>query len=93
MLPMVDPSANAESLSNVYYDTAASPLLYDGAVWSRALPILGADRVLFGSDFPLNLYPKVDETPGLVRFVAEARAAPEVDANVLGGNAARLLGL
>ena len=33
------------------------------------------ERVMFGSDFPLNLYPKLDETPGLIRFVQEAKAA------------------
>ena len=92
MLPLVDNDANAAALPNVFYDTAASPLLYDAAVWSRALPDFGADRVLFGSDFPLNLYPKLDELPGLVRLVGEARAGG-ADARMLGGNAARLLGL
>lgn len=92
MLPLVNASANAATWPNVYYDTAASPLLYDSAVWSRALPQIAPDRVLFGSDFPLNLYPKLDETPGLVRFVAEARAGG-ADARVLGGNAATLLRL
>jgi uncharacterized protein len=92
MLPLIDPAANATALPNVFYDTAASPLLYDAGVWSRALPAFSADRVLFGSDFPLNLYPKLDELPGLVRLVGEARAGGS-DENVLGGNAARLLGL
>ena len=85
-------AANAAALPNVYYDTAASPLLYDAGVWSRALPAFGAERVLFGSDFPLNLYPKLDELPGLVRLVAEARAGG-AEENVLRSNAARLLGL
>ena len=92
MLPLVDPAANAAALPNVFFDTAASPLLYDAGVWSRALPGIGADRVLFGSDFPLNLYPKLEELPGLVRLVAEARAGG-ADVGVLGGNAARVLGL
>lgn len=90
MLPIVEPEAAA--LKNVFYDTAASPLLYDAEVWRRALPIFGEDRVLFGSDFPLNLYPKTDEMPGLVRFVSEARAA-EVGEPVLRGNARRVLRL
>src|SRR5690606_12320181 len=33
MLPLVDPDA-LTLLSNVYYDTAASPLLYDSGVWN-----------------------------------------------------------
>ena len=73
-------------------NTAASPLLYGSEVWSRALPVFGADRVLLGSDFPLNLYPNLDEQPGLVRFVAEARAGG-ANENILGANAVRLLGL
>jgi hypothetical protein len=48
--------------------------------------------VLFGSDFPLNLYPKLDESPSLRRFVVEAREGG-ADAAVLGDNARRLLRL
>jgi predicted TIM-barrel fold metal-dependent hydrolase len=90
LLPLTNPAFGA--LRNIYYDTAASPLLYGSGVWSRATGALGADRVLFGSDFPLNLYPKLDESPGLVRLVQEARSCGLSDA-VLGGNAARLLRL
>lgn len=90
MLPLCD--ARFAALPNVYYDTAASPLMYDAGVWSRATPVLGGGRVLFGSDFPLNLYPKLDELPGLVRFVGEAQRAGASD-RVLRENAAELLGL
>ncbi len=88
LLPLREPRFAA--LPNVYYDTAASPLLYDNGIWQRVLPTLGEERVLFGSDFPLNLYPKVDALPGFVRLVDEARAAG-VGAAVMGGNAMRLL--
>jgi predicted TIM-barrel fold metal-dependent hydrolase len=91
MLPMTDAAATALSLNNVFFDTAASPLLYDASVWSRALPRFGHHRVLFGSDFPLNLYPKLDEIPGLSRLVDEARTGG-ANAEVLGTNAARLFG-
>jgi uncharacterized protein len=91
MLPLVEPSG-AAALPNIYYDTAASPLLYDAGVWHRALPAFGSDRVLFGSDFPLNLYPKLDQVPGLARLAAEAKRGG-ADASVLGGNALRLLRL
>jgi predicted TIM-barrel fold metal-dependent hydrolase len=91
MLPLVDATVTATALPNVYYDTAASPLLYDAMIWDRALPKFGSDRVLFGSDFPLNLYPKLDEAPELSRLVAEALTGG-ANVNVLGGNVARLLG-
>lgn len=92
LLPLVVPDANTAALPNVFYDTAASPLLYDPNVWPRALSACGRERVLFGSDFPLNLCPKLDDAPRMARFVAEARGHG-ADANVLGGNAARLLRL
>ena len=76
---------------NVYFDTAASPLLYDAGIWPRVLPRAGADRVLFGSDYPLELYPRGSEENGLGRFVAEARAGG-AGAGVMGENAAALLG-
>ena len=90
-LPLVDATVNAGNLPNVYYDTAASPLLYDAGIWSRALPVYGEDRVLFGSDYPLNLYPRSDAEPAMTRLLAEARAA-NVPAGVFAANVRRLLG-
>ncbi len=40
-------------LKNVYFDTAASPFLYDRSVYSTAAAIAGPGRILFGSDYPL----------------------------------------
>jgi len=90
MLPLRDPRFAA--LKNVYYDSAASPLMYDAEAWPRALAAMGTERVLFGSDFPLNLYPKLDDVPGLVRFVGEALTSGATT-DVLAGNAARLFKL
>lgn len=42
-----------ENLKNVYFDTAASPFLYDSDIYRYAKALAGADRILFGSDFPL----------------------------------------
>jgi predicted TIM-barrel fold metal-dependent hydrolase len=38
---------------DVVYDTAAVPYLYHAHVYRPALSIIGADRLLFGSDYPL----------------------------------------
>ncbi len=46
------------TLRNVYYDTAASPLLYDARIWRMALDLVGADKLLFGTDYPLLVRPK-----------------------------------
>lgn len=79
--------------ANVYFDTAASPLSHPPEVWRRGVAALGAERVLFGSDFPLRLYPTVDDGSGLGRMVREARGAGlAAEAAVLGGNAARWFG-
>jgi uncharacterized protein len=42
-----------ESLQNVYFDTAASPFLYDATVYRLAIELVGIEKILFGSDFPL----------------------------------------
>jgi len=42
-----------ECLKNVYFDTAASPHLYDPEVYQIAIKFAGIDKILFGSDFPL----------------------------------------
>jgi hypothetical protein len=43
----------ASAARNVYYDTAASPLLYQPQIYALAHKIVGPTRILFGSDYPL----------------------------------------
>ncbi len=84
----------ARALKNVYYDTAASPLLCDEGIWRRFLAVVPKERVLFGSDFPLNVYPRIDAEPNMTRLVAEAHRAgltAEDLPAVLHDNAARLI--
>lgn len=90
LLPLRD--AGAAKMPNLFYDTAASPLMYDESVWKRFLAVVPEERVLFGSDFPLNLFPKESATPEMGRLLAEAIAAG-VEKNILHHNAARLLRL
>ncbi|HWA10860.1 MAG TPA: amidohydrolase family protein [Opitutaceae bacterium] len=91
LLPLND--SGVGKLPNVYVDTAASPLLYGPEIWARFAGAVGAGRVLFGSDFPLNLYPKLELEAELVRLVAEAKAsglsAEDLSA-IFSGNARRL---
>lgn len=81
-------SPEAAALPNVWFDTAASPLLYGPEVWSK----VSSARVLFGSDYPLILYPQKETMPSATGLLAEAKRA-DVSAAVLGGNAVGLLGL
>jgi predicted TIM-barrel fold metal-dependent hydrolase len=76
-----------ERLKNVYFDTAASPFLYDPEIYRYAVEIAGPDKILFGSDFPLlkpARYFKELENAGLTQT--------QIDA-ISGLNAAKLLNL
>jgi uncharacterized protein len=76
-----------KTLSNTYFDTAATRFLYRHEVFRHAVDIVGAERVLFGSDFPLL---------SQSRCLREAEEAPLNDdekSRVLGENARRLLEL
>jgi predicted TIM-barrel fold metal-dependent hydrolase len=43
----------AEVFRNVYFDTAASPFLYQPQVYAEACRIVGPEKILFGTDYPL----------------------------------------
>ncbi len=76
-----------ETLANVYYDTAASPFLYEPAVYRVAIDLAGRDKILLGTDYPLlpaARYLKELATAGLTQ--------DEVNA-ICGENAARLFKL
>lgn len=75
----------ALALPNVWFDTAASPLLYGPEVWTKS----SSERVLFGSDYPLVLYPQTETAPSLGSLLAEARKEPVAPAT-FGANAMRL---
>ena len=76
-----------EALENVYFDTAASHLLYEPAVYRRVIEAVGVHKVLWGSDFPLTSQARALER------TREAGLADDELAAVLGSNAAELLGL
>jgi predicted TIM-barrel fold metal-dependent hydrolase len=71
----------------LWFDTAAGPFLYQPSAYRAVADLCGADRLLFGSDYPLlparryiDAFAQADLT------VAEREL-------VMGGNAAHLLGL
>jgi uncharacterized protein len=75
------------ALGNVWFDTAATTLLYSPAIYRQTIELVGVDRILFGSDFPL-LGPRRQ-----LRALDEAPLSREERAAIAGGNAARLFGL
>jgi predicted TIM-barrel fold metal-dependent hydrolase len=76
-----------KALANVYFDSAASPFLYTPQVYQQVIQLVGAERVLFGSDYPL-LKPR-----RLLDEIETLGLAGETKALVLAGNARRLLGI
>lgn len=42
-----------KAFKNVYYDSAASSFLYDANVFSNVIKLVGVEKILFGSDYPV----------------------------------------
>ena len=74
-----------EAMVDVVYDTAAVPFLYSPAVYELATRAVGAEKLVFGSDYPLIDPLRCAE--GLGRLSAEEQEA------VRGGNARRIFKL
>jgi len=74
-----------EYLKNVYFDTAASPFLYYPQIYQIAIQIIGKNKILFGSDFPL-----LKPTKYFKEFKKAGLSKDEIE-SLSGNNAARLL--
>ena len=83
-----------KQLANVWYDTAASPLLYPTKrIFAQALSAVNHRKILYGSDYPLLIYPRKMSEPDmrpLPRAIDKLGLAPEVYDDIMGLNAARL---
>ncbi len=71
--------------ANVWYDTAATPYLYRATIFPTIAQVVGADRILFGSDYGLLRQQRV------IEHIKQSGLAPEAVAMVLGENARSLL--
>lgn len=83
-----------QALQHCVYDTAATPLLYDRAIYTAAVKAVGAERILHGSDYPLMVFPKEQREPDLARpldHVRDAGLDTPTLAAILGENVRRLL--
>jgi predicted TIM-barrel fold metal-dependent hydrolase len=76
-----------EVLKNVWFDTAASPYLYSPDTYRIAGEIMGFEKILFGSDYPL-LKPQ-----RYFKEMAQAGLSPHVVDRITGMNATELLGI
>ncbi len=77
----------SEALTNVYFDTAASPFLYEPQVFQTVAALVSPERILMGSDYPLM------RSKRLLSQIADS-SLPRRDRDAIaGGNAARLLSI
>jgi predicted TIM-barrel fold metal-dependent hydrolase len=76
-----------DCLKNVYYDTAATPFLYNSGIYGIMKKITGPDKIIFGSDYPLL---------GIDRYrksIEEEFSSVEDRNKILYGNAMKVLGI
>jgi len=76
-----------DTLANVWFDTAASPYLYQPDIYRLALQTAGAGKVLLGSDFPL-LKPQ-----RYFKEMTQAGLSAAQQKAICGVNAAKMLSL
>ena len=76
-----------EALKNIYFDTAISPFLYSPQIYNYVVQLVGAEKILFGTDYPV-ISPH--------RFLKQINAldlSKEIKEQILSGNAKKLLGI
>jgi predicted TIM-barrel fold metal-dependent hydrolase len=72
---------------HIWVDTAAWPLLYRPSIFRAVADLVGAARILFGTDFPLRSHARE------LRLLKRAPLDADEHRAVTGGSAATLLGL
>jgi predicted TIM-barrel fold metal-dependent hydrolase len=80
LMPEVD-----KALANVVFDTAATAFLYKPQIFEQVGRIIGSDKILFGSDYPLMHQSRVLDQ------IQSAQLPEEDKARILWANAQKLL--
>jgi predicted TIM-barrel fold metal-dependent hydrolase len=75
----------ATALANVFFDTAATVFLYKPEIFEQVSRIVGSDKILFGTDYPLMHQDRV------IAQVRAAQLSENDKAGILGANAQKLL--
>ncbi len=70
-----------KELKNVYYDLAACPLLYDSALYRKLIDVVGYKKILWGTDYPLRIYPKTQSSPDFSTFRNEILSVAKLNEN------------
>ena len=75
------------ALKNAFFDTAASPFLYKPEIYRRVTDLVGAEKILFGSDYPLMPAGRV------IKEIDTTELTEEEKIKILSENARQLLGI
>jgi predicted TIM-barrel fold metal-dependent hydrolase len=75
----------AQALANVFFDTAATVFLYKPEIFEQMSRIIGSDKILFGTDYPLMHQNRV------IAQIQSSQLPEEDKAIILGANAQKLL--
>lgn len=95
LLPFFEMNAAVgRALAGAFYDTAASPLIYGEGITRAVASVIGTERILFGSDYPI--LPRGEKSPTFEPFLKVVRDVgllPAAQEAILGGNARKLFRL
>ena len=75
----------AQALADVFFDTAATVFLYKPEIFGQMSHIIGSDRILFGTDYPLMHQNRV------ISQIQSSKLSEEDKSKILGANAQKLL--
>jgi predicted TIM-barrel fold metal-dependent hydrolase len=74
-----------KAFANVFFDTAATVFLYKPEIFEQMSRIIGSDKILFGTDYPLIHQNRV------IAQVQSSQLPEEDKARIMGANAQKLL--
>ncbi len=74
-----------EALKNAFFDTAATPFLYRDKIFKVAMDIVGSEKILFGTDFPLISQRR------MLELIRALDIGEDYKGKILGENGRRLL--
>jgi predicted TIM-barrel fold metal-dependent hydrolase len=77
----------SKALDNVFFDTAATVFLYKPEIFEQMSQLIGSDKILFGTDYPLMDQNRV------IAQIQSSQLSEEDKARILGANAQKLLDL
>ncbi len=81
---------------NFYFDLAACPLLYSREIYQKLIDCTGAEKILWGTDYPLRIYPRTQKKPDFHTFLEELKSCLQVGQDqfdaITGANFLRLSG-